>query len=149
MAAVAALAELGEVRRVSRLYRTAPVGGPPGQPAYRNAVVAVEPRPELGDAQAFLAALHRLEARFGRRRRIRWEARRLDLDLLAFGDEVRHQPGLRLPHPRMLERAFVLAPLLDVAPAWRHPADGRAAVDALASLDASGVEVSEESWTPR
>lgn len=133
----------------SRLYRTAPVGGPGGQPDYLNAVVELRPAPPYRDPRALLAALHRVEARFGRRRRVRWEARRLDLDLLALGDEVRDEPGLRLPHPRMMERAFVLIPLSDVAPGWRDPRDGRAAADALARLPAGGVRPSGLAWRAR
>lgn len=133
----------------SRLYRTAPVGGPEGQPEYLNAVVELRPAPAYRDPRALLAALHDLEAHFGRRRRVRWEARHLDLDLLALGDEVRDEPGLQLPHPRMMERAFVLTPLLDVAPRWRDPGDGRAAADALASLPTAGVRPSGLDWRAR
>jgi 2-amino-4-hydroxy-6-hydroxymethyldihydropteridine diphosphokinase len=71
----------------------------------------------------------------------------LDLDLIAVGDRVIDGPDLVLPHPRVLERPFVLVPLLEVAPAWRDPRSGRRAVDALAELDASGVRPSEASWT--
>ncbi len=141
-----ALGELGEVRARSRLHRTAPVGGPQGQPDYLNAVVELVPASRYRDPRALLWALHALEARFGRRRRVRWEARRLDLDLLALGDAVADEPGLRLPHPRMMQRPFVLVPLLEVAPDWRHPVSGRSAAEALAGLEASGVRPSGRSW---
>lgn len=143
------LARLGTVTARSALYRTAPVGGPPGQPDYLNAVVALIPGPSYDDPAHLLTALHALEAAFGRTRRVRWQARVLDLDLLAWGERVIDRPELALPHPRMLERAFVLVPLLDVAPAWRDPRSGRSAREALATLEASGVQRSEAAWVPR
>ena len=133
----------------SRLYRTAPVGGPKGQPDYLNAVVELRPAVAFRDPRRLLAALHDLETRFGRRRRVRWEARRLDLDLLALGDDVRDEPGLQLPHPRLMERAFVLIPLVEVAPEWRDPRDGRRADEALATLGSGGVWPSGLDWRAR
>lgn len=111
----------------SRWYRSAPVP-PSEQPWYVNGVAAVAT--PLGPAE-LLALLHRIEARFGRVRRVRNEARSLDLDLLAYRDLV--EPGAGgpiLPHPRLHERAFVLLPLREVAPGWRHPRLG-ASVEAL------------------
>ncbi len=147
--ALSALASLGEVVRRSEIYRTAPVGGPGGQPDYLNAVVALLPSAGVGEPEALLAGLHRIESDLGRTRRVRWEARVLDLDLIAFGDRVRDDPDLALPHPAVMERPFVLVPLLDVAPEWRNPRDGRSAAEALGALDASGVRPSGLSWTPR
>ncbi|WP_298749049.1 dihydroneopterin aldolase [uncultured Serinicoccus sp.] len=108
--------------RVSRSFRTAPVGGEAvaGQPDYVNAVAVA--RTSLAPA-ALLAALHRVEADLGRTRDVRWEARTLDLDLVQYGDpatdgDVRSDdPHLTLPHPRARERAFVLVPWDDVDPA--------------------------------
>jgi 2-amino-4-hydroxy-6-hydroxymethyldihydropteridine diphosphokinase len=101
--------------RWSPLFRTAPVGGPPGQPPYLNAVVlAVPARP--ADPLAVLAVLQRLEKRFGRQRCERWGPRSLDLDLLWCGEAVFDSPDLTLPHPRLLERGFVLAPLAALDP---------------------------------
>jgi 2-amino-4-hydroxy-6-hydroxymethyldihydropteridine diphosphokinase len=94
-------------------------------------------------------ALLAIEARFGRRRRARWEARRLDLDLLALGAIRLREPRLRLPHPRMMERAFVLVPLLEVAPDWTHPVTGRRADTALSGLDRRGVVPAEPRRRPR
>jgi 2-amino-4-hydroxy-6-hydroxymethyldihydropteridine diphosphokinase len=139
------LAELGEVTGASGLYRTQPVGGPPGQPPYVNAVIRLEPRTELRDPVLLLRALHGLELRHGRERRVRWEARTLDLDLLSFGNTV-STGELELPHPRMMERPFVLVPLLELAPPWRHPVSGVTAAAALAGLDAAGVELLPDSW---
>jgi 2-amino-4-hydroxy-6-hydroxymethyldihydropteridine diphosphokinase len=138
---------LGTGLRRSRLYRTAPVGGPPDQPDFLNAVVAFTPAVAWRDPVRLMAELHAIERSFGRQRRVRWEARVLDLDLIALGRRVVDGPELWLPHPRALERAFVLIPLLEVAPAWRDPRSGRRAAEALAELDASGVRPSGASWT--
>ena len=133
-AAVDAMAAAGlRVVRRSRWYRSAPVP-PSAQPWFVNGVVEIatslEPEP-------LLALLHRIEADFGRRRGAPGAARILDLDLLAYGDRV-SGPGapVHLPHPRLHERAFVLRPLLDVAPQWRHPMLSRTAAELAAALPA-------------
>lgn len=99
------------VLRVSTFHETAPVGGPPDQPAYLNAVaeLAVTLTPH-----ALLARLHEIEARFGRRRDIHHGPRTLDLDLLLFADRQLHGDALRVPHPRMWDRPFVLEPLREL-----------------------------------
>jgi len=109
--AVGALPHTRLARR-SPLYRTAPVDA--GGPDYVNAVVELETRlsaPEL------LARLQAIEARAGRERPYRNAPRTLDLDLLLFGGARVQSPTLTVPHPRMFERAFVLVPLADIAPA--------------------------------
>lgn len=126
-AAIAALRRLPDTEFVaaSSLYRTAPVGLK-HQPDFINAVVeliAVPPAPTL------LEMLFAIEARFGRRRSIRNAPRTLDLDLLLYGDETSADPSLTLPHPRLHERAFVLAPLAEIAPDLVIP--GRGPVSAL------------------
>ena len=138
------LTALGEIMGASSLYQTAPVGGPPGQEDYLNAVVAL--KPAVNDPQGLLAELLGLEARQGRVRNVRWAARTLDLDLLAWGDRVLETPELTLPHPRLLERAFVLAPLCDVAPDWRHPVTGELAATVLTRLGVSDVTCTTLSW---
>jgi len=95
----------------SSLYRTAPVGYL-DQPDFINAVAAVDT--EL-DPYALLAALHEVEQRFGRERPFKDAPRTLDLDVLLYDDRVSADPVLTLPHPRMHERAFVLAPLTEIA----------------------------------
>jgi len=104
---------------LSSLYETEPVGGPPGQDAYLNAAARVET--DL-DASTLLAVLLDIEARLGRQRSERWGPRTIDLDLLLFGDEVIHTPGLTVPHPHMHERRFVLEPLAEIAANMIHPA---------------------------
>ena len=121
-AALEALSAAGvRVMRRSRWYESAPVPAS-DQPWFINGVAAVETELSAAD---LLALLHRIEADFGRARRVRDEARVLDLDLLAYGDRV-SAPGETpvLPHPRMAERAFVLLPLAEMAPGWRHPVSG-------------------------
>ena len=118
------LAALPASRLVSRspLYKSPPLG-PPDQPDYINAVAALEttlPPLEL------LAALRAIEVRHGRTRvGSRWGPRSLDLDILLYGDLMLDSPELRLPHPGLHERAFVLYPLYDVAPELEVPGRGR------------------------
>jgi len=125
------------VVRRSRWYESAPVP-PSDQPWYVNGVVVVETG--LGP-EALLAVLHQIEAEFGRVRAERNAARVLDLDLVAYGDLLRPGPDVPiLPHPRASERAFVLLPLAEVVPGWRHPATGRS-VEALIAGLPSGQEI--------
>jgi 2-amino-4-hydroxy-6-hydroxymethyldihydropteridine diphosphokinase len=105
------------VVRCSPWFLSQPVP-PSDQPWYVNAVAVVETR--LAPV-ALLAALLALEARFGRRRGVPNAARTLDLDLLDYDGRQALTPRLTLPHPRLHERRFVLAPLTEVAPHWRHP----------------------------
>lgn len=131
-AALALLAECA-VRIVlrSRWYRSAPVP-PSDQPWFVNGVVRVETALEPA---ALLEILHGVEARFGRVRRERNEARVLDLDLLAYDQRVSAEGEVPiLPHPRLHERAFVLRPLAEIAPDWRHPRLKRAVADLIADL---------------
>jgi 2-amino-4-hydroxy-6-hydroxymethyldihydropteridine diphosphokinase len=96
----------------------------PNGPEYRNGVALVEANAGPEDV---LAALLGLEAQMGRERVARNAPRTLDLDLVAHGREVREAPGLVLPHPRAHERLFVMGPLAEIAPDWRHPVSGRTA----------------------
>jgi 2-amino-4-hydroxy-6-hydroxymethyldihydropteridine diphosphokinase len=116
-AAIAALAAAGlRVVAVSRVRQTAPLG--PGGRRYANAAVAVESGLPLG---AVLRLLKQVERDFGRRPGRRWGDRVLDLDIIGAGDAVVRVPGLQVPHPSVAERRFVLDPLCDIAPRWRHP----------------------------
>ena len=131
--AFAALAELPRTRLLaaSSLYRSAPVGVV-GQLDFVNAVAELETA--LG-ARALLEALLAEESRFGRAREFPNAPRTLDLDLLLYGDRVIAEPGLFVPHPRMHERAFVLAPLAEIAPDIAIPGRGRAAALLAACAD--------------
>ena len=111
--AVAALREHGDVVAVSPLYRTEPVGGPDGQPRYLNAVVELGTR---ADARELLERCRALEAAAHRVRTVRFGPRTLDADVLLVDGVVVDEPDLQVPHPRMWERRFVLAPLQDLAP---------------------------------
>jgi 2-amino-4-hydroxy-6-hydroxymethyldihydropteridine diphosphokinase len=132
--ALAALPRLGLVA-VSRWYQTAPVP-PSDQPLYINGVVRLD-----GDAEpaVLLAQLHTIEAAAGRVRGARNAARVLDLDLIDLHGLVRDAPDPVLPHPRADSRAFVLLPLADVAPDWRHPRLGRSVADLIAALTAQDI----------
>ncbi len=122
-----------KVVRRSRWYRSAPVP-PSDQPWFVNAVAEVE---TALPAPALLDRLHAVERALGRRRRARNEARAIDLDLLAYDDQVVTLDGpLELPHPRMAERAFVLLPLAELAPDWRHPVSGEPLDALIAALPA-------------
>lgn len=126
----------------SPLFLTAPVGGPPGQPDYLNALVLVNPAlpPSERAALELLAALQALEQGFARQRRERWGPRSLDLDLLWWGELHCRREALELPHPRLLERAFVLAPLAAIDAQLRPPGAQATAGDLLTQLRSANGE---------
>lgn len=132
--AVAALAAVPGVSvcAVSPYHETAPVGGPAGQGAFLNAAAVLE---TTRGPEELLAVLNDVEESAGRVRTVRWGERTLDIDLLLFGDRVLNTPRLRVPHPRMALRRFVLAPLAEVAPDAIDPVTGRSVRDLLANLD--------------
>ncbi len=105
----------------SPLYRTPPLGGPPNQPDYINAVAALDTG--LTPSQ-LLVVLQSLELAQGRIRNGRWGPRTLDLDVLLYDRLISDDPRLTLPHPRLHERAFVLYPLYDIAPDLIIPGQG-------------------------
>jgi len=105
------------VQNCSAVYATAPVGEA-DQPPFLNLAARLET--ELSP-QRLLGRLFEVETRFGRVRTVHWGPRTLDLDLLFYEDEIMDEPGLRLPHPEVLNRGFVLEPLAEIAPEWIHP----------------------------
>jgi 2-amino-4-hydroxy-6-hydroxymethyldihydropteridine diphosphokinase len=122
-----------EVAAVSPFYRS-PAWPKGDQPDFVNAVAQV--RTKLGPGE-LLRELLAIEREFGRVRKTKWEPRALDLDIVDYGGLVSDAPHLMLPHPLMHERAFVLRPLADVAPGWRHPDTGQS-VEALLEIAGDG-----------
>jgi 2-amino-4-hydroxy-6-hydroxymethyldihydropteridine diphosphokinase len=131
-----------EVIACSSIYETEPVGGP-DQPRYLNAVVLV--RTSL-DPSALLAEGHRIELQWGRVREVRWGARTLDIDVIAYEDIRWQDEVLTLPHPRAHERAFVLVPWIEVEPDAVLP--GRGAIrDLIEGLDVGGVRATGKGFS--
>lgn len=116
--AIAALKRGFESVEVSRVYRTPAVGGPGGQDAFLNAVAAVRTRQEVWQAWN---TIRDIEREMGRQRQHRWEARRIDLDILLHGESRIWTTDLKVPHPRMCMRKFVLEPAVEVAGDWLDP----------------------------
>ncbi len=133
-AAIERLDDLGVVVAVSSAYQSAAIGGPE-QADFINLVCLMTT--ELPPHE-FLAGLHEIEAEHGRERVERWGARTLDLDLILYDDLVSADPKLLLPHPRALERRFVLEPLVEVAPDVTFP-EGELASEALLAVQAQEV----------
>ncbi|MEX0270520.1 2-amino-4-hydroxy-6-hydroxymethyldihydropteridine diphosphokinase [Leptolyngbyaceae cyanobacterium UHCC 1019] len=136
----AALAVLAKTPRVlvkarSQWYQTKAVGPP--QPDYLNGCAILQTtQPPL----VLLNTLLEIEQQFGRVRRGRNDPRTLDLDVLLFDDVVLNKPELQIPHPRMVERAFVLVPLAEIAPDWIEPISGKAIAELAKAVDWSGVK---------
>ena len=129
------LADVFGALRLSQVYETAPVGCPPGSPAYLNACVEVEtdmPAPDI------LQLCMDIEKALGRTRSgVYGEARTCDIDLLYCGEETYDTAELTLPHPRAHERAFVLRPLCDIDPALKLPRQEKTVAELLAALPSS------------
>ena len=131
VAALSALAQEGVyVKKISNWYESAPVPIS-DQPWYLNAVAIA--KTELNASQT-LAVMHQTEMTFGRVRELRNEARVLDMDLLDFAGLVVSRAELTLPHPRLHERAFVLLPLRELSPNWKHPVTCKKIDDLILAL---------------
>ena len=115
----------------SRWWRSA-AWPDPTRPAFLNGVALVATT--LGPRET-MAALQRIEAEFGRRRGEANAPRTLDLDLIAYGRRIIDEPGLVVPHPRAADRLFVMGPLAELAPRWRHPVSGETAADLAERAD--------------
>ena len=135
-AAIAELARELEITAVSSVYETAPFGHR-DQPAFLNCCVIAQ---TTRRARSLLALIGTIESRLGRTPRERWGPREIDIDLLLYGDEIIADPDLVVPHPGLVERAFVLVPLAEIAPSRIVPGRGVTVDGALAQLaGASGV----------
>ena len=130
------------VGAVSALYETPPWGNV-DQPRFLHAAARIETG--LGP-RALLDAILSVERELGRERAERWGPRVIDVDILLYGDRAVDEPGLAIPHPRLAERVFALAPLLDIAP--DAIIDGRRAAEILARLDRSGLVRLKDEWWP-
>ena len=129
-AALAQLEVAGRLLAVSALYETQPVDVP-DQPWFLNCVAAIET--DKTPREVLKLAL-RVEAAMGRLRLREKGARKIDIDVVLFGDCVVDEPGLKIPHPAMHQRRFVLEPLVEIAPEARHPELGKTARELLAAL---------------
>jgi 2-amino-4-hydroxy-6-hydroxymethyldihydropteridine diphosphokinase len=144
--ALGMLARTVTIRRVSSLYETEPVGYLP-QGRFLNAVVEGE---TTLAPEALLAEAKAVEQQLGRTAGVRWGPRVVDVDILSYDGAIIEQATLQLPHPRLAERAFVLVPLAELAPGWRHPQLGRTAAELLAGLDSTaGVRLLKRDWWPQ
>ncbi|MGF1676291.1 MAG: 2-amino-4-hydroxy-6-hydroxymethyldihydropteridine diphosphokinase [Rivularia sp. (in: cyanobacteria)] len=123
-----------KLKTKSNLYKTKAVGPP--QPDYLNGCISV-----YVDIEPFqlLQILLEIENQFGRERKEHWGARTLDLDLLLYDDLILNTPTLQIPHPRMIQRAFVLVPLAEIAPDWVEPVSKRVIKDLVQDVDCSDV----------
>jgi 2-amino-4-hydroxy-6-hydroxymethyldihydropteridine diphosphokinase len=129
------------VEAVSALYRTPP-WGKLDQPPFLNAALRIE---TTLAPETLLAAVLDVERKLGRERRERWGPRTIDIDILLYGNSAVDVPGLSIPHPRLADRAFALAPLVDVMPEAKF--SGRRAADWLAMSDTAGMErMAEPGW---
>ena len=127
----------------SALYETTAEGCPPGSPPFLNAALKV--RTTLAPRQLLERCLA-IEAELGRTRPERNAPRTLDIDLLLYGDAVIDEPGLKVPHPRLAERAFALKPLLDVAATGVHPLLRRPLAELAAALPTAALTPLQASW---
>ena len=134
-AAVELLRKSGRVTAKSNVYETPP-WGVENQPRFLNCCAALE----TGKTPLeLLSAVKDIERELGRKTRGRWEAREIDIDILTYGYEIIASAELEIPHPRMRERAFVLVPLLEIAPGFKHPESGESIDRLLKRAERGGI----------
>ncbi|MDP0562650.1 MAG: 2-amino-4-hydroxy-6-hydroxymethyldihydropteridine diphosphokinase [Candidatus Endonucleobacter sp. (ex Gigantidas childressi)] len=127
--------------RCSKLYRSSPIG-PPGQPDYYNAVIAVTT--DL-PPESLLDTLQSIEHEYGRIKTVRWGPRTLDLDILLYGDQTINTPRLTIPHDQLHLRSFTLYPLNDISPNLIVPGHGVLST-LLNNIDSADLNVIADSW---
>lgn len=132
-----------EISSYSRIYETTPIGGPSGQGAYLNAVVAI--RTSL-QARELLLLLQSIEEANGRLRAVHWGPRTLDLDLLLYGNELIDSLELTVPHPRLTIRNFVVVPLCDIAPELTIPGHLGTILEMKQKLGEEGLSLTDLSF---
>lgn len=118
------------VTKISDLYETKPVGGPP-QPDFLNAVLEMNTSLQ---PEELLVRLQEIERYLGRKRKIKWEPRTIDMDILLYEDSVIDSADLKIPHPLMHTRRFVLLPMSQIAPDLRHPTFNKTIIELLDEL---------------
>ena len=135
--ALAALSQGIAVSAVSSIYETEPWGFT-DQPAFLNQVVGGATPLSPQQLKSFIK---QIESGLGRTPTFQYGPRIIDIDILSYGDLVLDEPGLVIPHPRIAERAFVLVPLAEIAPAWLHPVLGMTVKGLLEKMDCTGVKL--------
>lgn len=121
--------------RFSGLYRTPAIGGPEGQGEFLNAVVSIESAHSVWE---IWEGIKRIETDLGRQRQHRWEARRIDIDVLLHDSQRVWTPHFKVPHPRMCMRSFILVPALEIASEWEDPVSGWTLRALAENLEAPG-----------
>ena len=129
--------------RAAGVYETEAVGGPPENPLFLNTALQIETSLE---PQQLLKTCLAVEDEFGRSRPVRWAPRTLDIDILFYADQVICDENLTIPHPRLQERAFVLAPLRDIAPGLRHPLLEQTIIERAGSAGVEELVPMRTSW---
>lgn len=135
--AVDALSGLVTITTVSSVYDTAPWGPNPDQPNFLNLCVAATT--DLSPS-CLLVALGQMEARIGRKNHDRWQPHHIDIDLIFYDNLVVEYGGKKIPHRQIEERAFVLVPLLEIAPDLFHPETGASIAELTEIVDKSGIQ---------
>ena len=142
--AISALVPALRVSRLSPIYETDPWGYS-DQDDFLNMVVEAET--DLGPKQ-LLVFLKGIEVKLGRQPRFRNGPREIDIDILIYDDQILNEAGLRIPHPRMQERAFMLVPLTDLAPGLSIPGLDKTVAELLSNLDTSGIRKLTDAQQP-